>query len=44
MLFSSLEHRNPCLNQKKKFQFLFPNHIKIFKKMTEDGLTWQYQL
>ena len=28
----------------KKFKFLFPNHMKIFKKMIEDGLTWQYQL
>lgn len=29
---------------KQFFLFLFPNHIHIFKKMSEDGLALQYQL
>ena len=30
----------PGRKSKQIFQFLFPNYIQIFKKMTEDGLAW----
>ena len=29
---------------KQLFQFAYPIQIQIFKKMTEDGLAWQYEL
>ena len=30
----------PGRKSKQLFQFLFPNYIKIFEKMTEGGLAW----
>ena len=48
MIFSSLEHENwmfkPGGKIKQSFQFLFPNYMQIFKKMTEADLAWQCQL
>ena len=34
----------PGRKSKQFFQFLPPNYMQIFKKMTEDELAWQYQL
>ena len=32
----------PGKKSKQFSQFLFPNYVQIFKKMTKDGLAWQY--